>query len=171
MTAPHPTEVTPPTLRCAHVLAVTEETCTVRAGDGEVVARFAPPFPSPRTARVSPGHLVALARAPDGANVVLWRWYDGVVLDDGAAGPVRMWEPAHGEVVATPRWTGQTFVAMSRAYLSSGLPGAAWWVEGAATTRAADARVDLAAVARLYTENAMWPSALASRADDRSRAD
>jgi hypothetical protein len=33
---------------------------------------------------VSPGHLVAVATAPDGSEVVVWRWYDAVVLGEEA---------------------------------------------------------------------------------------
>ena len=45
---------------------------------------------------------VAAATAPDGSEVVVWRWYDAVVLGE-EAGLIRLWEPAHGEVVARRR--------------------------------------------------------------------
>jgi hypothetical protein len=71
---------------------------------GEVVSvTYAPQFPSPRIERVSPGHLVAVAKAPRRKMVVVWRWYDAVVLGEDADGSVRLWEPAHSEVVAQPR--------------------------------------------------------------------
>ena len=63
--------------------------------------RFASTF-SPRAEWVSPGHLVAIVAAPDGTDVVGWMWYDAVVLGTEDDGSVRLWEPAHGEVVAQP---------------------------------------------------------------------
>ena len=47
----------------------------------------------------------------------------------------------------------------TRAYLSSGLPGAEWWVAGRAVDRAEDADVELNEVERLYTDHGMWDSA------------
>ncbi len=67
-----------------------------------------------------------------------------------------MWEPAHGEVLARARQTQQRHQPGTRAYLSAGLPGAEWWVAGAATTRAEDANVELDEVKRFYTENRLW---------------
>src|SRR6185503_12574169 len=61
----------PPNLRAAVVLRVAETWCQVRIGEVLTRARFAPQFPSPRTERVSPGHLVAIARAADQGEVVL----------------------------------------------------------------------------------------------------
>lgn len=90
-------------LRTARVIRVDEHTCDVW-GHGEVSSvGFAPMFPSPRAERVHPGHLVAVATAPNGTDVVVWRWYDAVVLGTEDDGSVRLWEPAHGEVVAQPR--------------------------------------------------------------------
>src|SRR5215510_1729244 len=46
-------------------------------------------FPSPRVERVSPSHLVAIAKGPDGPHVVVWRWHAAVVVgteDDGRFG-------------------------------------------------------------------------------------
>ena len=85
-------------------------------------------FPSPRVERVSPGHLVAIATGPDGTGVVVWRWYDAVVLGTEDDGSARLWEPAHGEVIAQPRASYGTQDPGSRAYASAGLPGAEWWV-------------------------------------------
>jgi hypothetical protein len=103
--------------------------------------------------------LVAIAEVRGGADVVLWRWYDAVVLGN-EAGAVRLWEPAHGEVVARPRVPAQRYDPGTRAYLSAGLPGAEWWVAGKAVNRAEDAEVELNEVGRLYTEHGMWDSVL-----------
>jgi hypothetical protein len=148
--------VMPALLTCGIVLRVREEECQVlRAGQLSSV-RFATSFPSPRTERVSPGHLVAVAATADGAEAVVWRWYDAVVLGE-EAGLVRLWEPAHGEVVACPRRAGQRRKPGTRAYLSAGLPGADWWVAGAAVAEAEDADVDLDEVGRFCTEHGLWP--------------
>ena len=117
--------------------------------------RYATLFPSPRTERVSPGHLVAVAAAPDGTEAVVWRWYDAVVLGQ-ETDMARLWEPSHGAVVAQPRRAQQTRQPGTRAYLSAGLPGADWWVAGAAATRAEDADVELDEVQRFYTERDLW---------------
>jgi hypothetical protein len=103
--------------------------------------------------------LVAIAEVPGGSDAVVWRWYDAVVLG-GEAGSVRLWEPAHGEVVAQPRRPQQQYAPGTRAYLSGGLPGAEWWVAGKAVDRPEDADVELGEVERLYTEHNMWDSAL-----------
>lgn len=143
-----------PPLRCGVVLRVHEQACEVLAGGRLVSAGYVTSFPSPRTERVSPGHLVALATAPDGTEVVVWRWYDAVVLAE-EAGLIRLWEPAHGEVLAhdrleRPRRPG------TRAYLSAGLPGAEWWVAGSAVAQAEDADVELDEVERFGTEHGLW---------------
>jgi hypothetical protein len=148
--------LTPALLSCGIVLRVQEDACQIlRAGQLSSV-RYAKLFPSPRTERVSPGHLVAVATAADGAEVVVWRWYDAVVLGE-EAGLVRLWEPAHGEVVAHPRRAQQHRQPGTRAYLSAGLPGADWWVAGAAVAKAEDADVELAEVERFYTGLGLWP--------------
>jgi hypothetical protein len=148
-----------PRLLCGIVLRVQEDACQVLA-EGQVVSvRYASQFPAPRRERVSPGHLVALAEVPDGSDAVVWRWYDAVVLGH-EAGAVRLWEPAHGEVVAQPRRPRQQrHEPGTRAYLSAGLPGAEWWVAGRAVDRAEDADVELNEVERLYTDHGMWDSA------------
>ena len=94
----------------------------IRRRRTEVVA-YAQPFPAPRTERVAPGHLVAVAPAADGSDVVIWRWYDAVVLE-GVDGIIRPWESAHGTVLAQPRDRKQIYRPGGRAYLSAGLPGA-----------------------------------------------
>lgn len=116
---------------------------------------YAPMFPSPRTERVLPGHLVAIASAPDGSEVLIWRWYDAVVLGD-EGGLVRLWEPSHGQVLARPRNAYQHHLPGTRAYLSSGLPGADWWVAGATTAKAQDAEVELDQVERFYNDHGLW---------------
>jgi hypothetical protein len=140
------------------VLHVEEDACQVLSGDQVVSVRYASHFPTPRTERVSPGHLVAIAEVPGGADIVVWRWYDAVVLDDETES-VRLWEPAHGEVVAQRRRPQQHYYPGTRAYLSAGLPGAEWWVAGRAADRAVDADVELNEVERFYTEHGLWDSA------------
>jgi hypothetical protein len=103
---------------------------------------------------------VAVATAPDGAEAVVWRWYDAVVVgaETGLGeetGLVRLWEPAHGEVVARPRRTGRHWQPGTRAYLSAGLPGADWWVAGPAVATAEDADVELDEVGRFCTEHGL----------------
>ena len=147
-------------MRCATALQVREESCDVWTQDEVRTARFAPQFPGPRTERVSPGHLLALAVAPDGGDVVVWRWYDAVVVGADDGGPVPLWEPAHGQVRATPR---PSYVAQEpgrRVYASAGLPGADWWATGPVTGAPEDADVDLDEVVRLYTERGLWAAAL-----------
>lgn len=146
----------PALLRCGIVLHVQEDACQVlRAGQLSSVG-YASAFPSPRTRRVSPGHLVAVAVAADGAEMVVWRWYDAVVLGEEPGG-VRLWEPAHGEVLAHSRRAHQHRQPGTRAYLSGGLPGADWWVAGAAVAKAEDADVELDEVERFCTEHGLWP--------------
>lgn len=150
-----------PRLRCGIVLRSGEDACQVLAGGQIVSVRYASQFPTPRQERVSPGHLVAIAGVPGGSDAVVWRWYDAVVLGGeagGEAGSVRLWEPAHGEVVAERRRPQQRYDRGTRAYLSAGLPGAQWWVAGRAVDRAEDAEVELNEVKRLYTEQNMWDS-------------
>jgi hypothetical protein len=158
MTVRAPADILPLRLRSAIVLEVEEHACT--AYDGGILSiGFAPPFPSPRVERVSPGHLVAVATAPDGADVVIWRWYDAVVLGEEPYDSVRLWEPAHGDVVARRRWPVRSYEPGSRAYLSAGLAGAEWWVAGAVTARPSDADVELDEVKQLYIDNALWKEA------------
>ena len=139
---------------CGIVLSVDEAECEVRHGDGRRLVRYAPMFPSPRTERVQPGNLVALT-ASRGIEVVLWRWYDAVVLgEEGDA--IRLWEPAHGEVLARRRDAYLSQEPGSRAYLSAGLPGAEWWAAGPAVAAPHEALVELDEVSKLYTEHGLW---------------
>jgi hypothetical protein len=96
-----------------------------------------------------------VAAALDGSDVVIWRWYDAVVLGEDA-GLIRLWEPSHGEVVAQPRRAQQLWPPGTRSYLSAGLPGADWWVAGAVAAAAEDADVELGEVERFYTEHNLW---------------
>ena len=146
-----------PQLRCGIVLRSEEDACQVLSDGKTVSVRYAPQFPAPRRERVLPGHLVAIAETA-GAAVVVWRWYDAVVLGSDA-GSVRLWEPAHGEVAAQRRRPQQQYHPGTRAYLSAGLPGAGWWVAGRAVDHAEDADVELDEVERLYTDHDMWNSA------------
>lgn len=142
-------------LRRGIVLRVQEDSCQI-LGDGQGRSvRYASLFPSPRTQRVSPGHLVAVATAPDGSEVVVWRWYDAVVIGE-EPGLIRLWEPAHGEVVALPRHAERRRRPGTRAYLSAGLPGADWWLAGDGVDRAEEADVEMDEVSRLYTEHELW---------------
>lgn len=159
MTSPVAGASITPRLRCGIVLRGEEDACQILAGGHVVSARYAAQFPAPRRERVSPGHLVAVAAAPGGSDVVVWRWYDAVVLGS-EAGSIRLWEPAHGEVLARPRRPRQRYAPGTRAYLSAGLPGADWWVAGRAVDRAGDADVELNEVERLYTDQRLWDSAL-----------
>jgi len=147
-----------PRLRCGIVLGSEEDACQALAAGKIVSVRYAPQFPAPRRERVLPGHLVAIAEAPDVAAVVVWRWYDAVVLGSDTES-VLLWEPAHGEVAAQRRRPQQQYGPGTRAYLSAGLPGAQWWVAGKAVDQAEDAEVELDEVERLYTEHDMWNSA------------
>src|SRR6266487_5882875 len=154
MSTPQPDAVfAPHRLRTARVIRVDEHACEVW-NDGEVSwAGFAPMCPSPRVERVSPGHLVAIATGPDGTDVVVWRWYDTVVLGTEDDGSVRLWEPTHGEVIAQARASYAKQDPGSRAYASAGLPGAEWWVADSASGAAQSADVDFHVVDAVTTES------------------
>lgn len=155
--ATHPTNerLVLPRLRRGIAIRVREDTCEILIDGRLRSARYAPRFPSPRTERVSPGHLVAVATAPDGSEVLVWRWYDAVVLGQQDK-LIKLWEPAHGEVLAHQRPTYVPAPPGTRAYLSAGLPGAEWWVTGQAAAAAENADVELDEVERLYTEHNLW---------------
>lgn len=142
-------------LRCGVVLRVREDECEVLRGGRLRHVRFAPTFPSPRTERVQPGNIVAMTTASNGSEIVLWRWYDAVVLGN-EKGAIRLWDPAHGEVMAQPRAAYRPRRPGSRAYLSAGLPGADWWVAGPTVAEPHDADVELGEVEKLYTEHGLW---------------
>ena len=117
------------------------------------------PF-SPRAKSLTPGHLVAVTVTTDARYLILWRWYDAVVLDQ-SEDQVVLWEPGHGELLAQPRHPLHRYPAGTRAYASAGLPGAEWWVEGPVTS-VEEADVALDQVEEFYTENDLW-SRLAGR--------
>jgi hypothetical protein len=98
-----------------------------------------------------------VAAASGGPGVIVWRWFDAVVLD--RSGPtVTMWEPLHGTFTARPRDPRRAYPVGSRAYASAGLPGADWWVAGSAVHRAEDgghADVELAEVDTFLTEHGL----------------
>lgn len=145
-------------LHTAVVLRVAEQSCEVWSGGTTRVVAFAPMFPTPRIERVSPGHRVAVATDPGERAVVVWRWYDAVVLGRTDADSVLLFEPGHGEVTAHVRESYRDVEPGGRAYASAGLPGADWWVV-AAVTAGGDPELDLDAVAALYTDNGLWPAA------------
>jgi hypothetical protein len=100
---------------------------------------------------------VATATAPGDPDVVIWRWFDAVVLDDTAdSGHVTLWEPGHGRVQARRRDEGRHYRPGSRAYLSAGLPGADWWVAGPAVDCAESAEVDLEELQDFFTGHGLW---------------
>ncbi|MEY2517889.1 MAG: hypothetical protein QOJ89_5253, partial [bacterium] len=145
----------PPRLRAAIVLRADEDECTVVAEDGPRIVSYALPFPRPRAGRIAPGNLVAVAGESGGSDVILWRWFDAVVVDN-ADGVITLWEPNHGTVVGQPRDPGFSPRAGSRAYVSAGLPGAEWWVAGPAVDRAESADVELDEVRDFFTSHGLW---------------
>ena len=138
------------------VLRVDEDDCEVLAQGRRSTVGYARAFPAPRTERVSPGHLVALTVRPDRTAAVVWRWYDAVIVNDDENGVVRLWEPSHGEVAARPRRPDASRQVGTRAYLSAGLPGADWWVAGAAVATAVDADVEVAEVSHFCDVHDLW---------------
>lgn len=146
-------------LRLGIVLRVGESACEVQTEAGAVSVQFASQFPRPRVERVSPGHLVALAKGATGDEIVVWRWYDAVVLGVDEGGLVLLWEPAHGELLAKRRKPHQQYDPGSRAYSSAGLPGSEWWVAGRVVELPQEADVELAAVEQLYTDSGLWAGA------------
>lgn len=116
------------TTRAAVVLRPGEDRCEVWSANRTALVEYAAPF-RPRVKSLTPGHLVAVTTKPDAAAFIIWRWFDAVVLEQSAE-QVRLWEPVHGEVLAQPRHSQKRYPLGTRAYLSSGLPGAEWWVEG-----------------------------------------
>jgi hypothetical protein len=161
-TSPSTSALAPTHLQTARVIRVDEHACDVWSHGAVRSLGFAPMFPSPRVERVSPGHLVAVATGPNGTDVVVWRWFDAVVLGTEDDGSVRLWEPAHGEVVARARASYENQDPGSRAYASAGLPGADWWVADRAGGDPHAAVVELDEVDALYTENDLWSAVFAS---------
>ena len=114
-------------------------------------AAFASFFPTPRVERVLPGHLVAVV-----ADLVVWRWFDAVVVD-AHGDQVRLWEAVHGEVLAQARHGEVQYAPGQRAYLSAGLPGADWWVEGCVSQKPSKTVVDVGAAQAFLTGHGLLP--------------
>ena len=95
--------------------------------------------------------------------MVLWRWFDAVVVESSAES-VTVWEPAHGTVFASRRNSERRYLPGGRAYLSAGLPGAPWWLAGPAVEAAEDADVDLVEVEDFFTALGWWDDTSASGA-------
>lgn len=154
---------TAPALTTAVVLRVRDGSCDVLGPDGPRTARFAPQVPTPHTERVRPGNLVATATADDGQPVVLWRWFDAVVIAGADDSRIVLWEPAHGEVTATVRPPLSAAEPGSRVYASAGLPGADWWAAAAVpiVPGLSTVPVELDAVLELYRAHDLWSAALA----------
>jgi hypothetical protein len=74
MTDPTPEKVVRPGLRRGIVLRAGEDSVVVLSEGQRSSVGYATFFPTPHTERVSPGHLVAVAAAPDGVSVVVFRW-------------------------------------------------------------------------------------------------
>lgn len=142
----------------AVVLENSELECTVWSGTGTEIVPFASFFPADRMKRVSPGHLIAYATSAEGLKVVVWRWYDAVVVGQVDDETIRIWEPGHGYVLAKRRFVEQHNRPGSRVYASSGLPGADWWVAGA-TAYPEPASVEIEDVRALLTRNGLWERA------------
>jgi hypothetical protein len=143
------------TTRAAVVLRPGEDRCEVLLPSGTALVEYAAPF-RPRAKSLTPGHLVAVTSTPGAAAFIIWRWFDAVVLEQSAE-LVRLWEPAHGEVLAHPRNAQNRYPLGTRAYLSAGLPGAEWWVEGPVGSLE-DADVQLDPVLEFYVEHDLWSS-------------
>lgn len=143
----------PRTARAAVVLRAGEGGCEVSFGTETALVQYGVPF-SPRAKTLTPGHLVAVTDTPDAGSLILWRWYDTVVLEQ-SADQVRLWEPGHGEVLAQSRDPQHVYPVGTRAYASAGLRGADRWVEGPV---AAVEEVDVAMdeVVAFYAEHDLW---------------
>ncbi len=151
--------MTTPQLCAYRVLSVNERACRVWA-DGEAVeVRFSATFPRPRMERVAPGHLVAVTSGRDVPEVVVWRWFDAVVVGPLVDGGVALWEPAHGEVAGRARDFAVPQEPGCRAYVSAGLPGADWWIACAVEDGPDGVSFDLEQVIALYDENDLWAAA------------
>ena len=141
------------TARVAVVLRPEQARCQVSFGADTAFVQYAVPF-APRAESLTPGHLVAVSDSPGSDALILWRWYDAVVLEQSTT-EVLLWEPAHGEVLAQARNPQHAFPPGTRAYASAGLQGADWWVEGPVVA-VEQARVALDEVLAFYTEHDLW---------------
>jgi hypothetical protein len=143
-----------PQLRPALVVNPGEDACEISERNQLFLVQYSVPF-KPRAERIMPGQLVAIASTVDGTQALVWRWFDAVVVGE-TGDQIRLWEPAHGEVLAQPRRPQLRYRRGGRAYLSAGLPGADWWVSGAATGVAEEADVELHEVHEFYTRHGLW---------------
>lgn len=141
------------TARVAVVLRPEERCCEVDFGSKTALVGYGVPF-SPRAKTLTPGHLVAVIETPEEGAIILWRWYDAVVLEQ-SANELRLWEPAHGEVLAQPRDPEVPYPVGTRAYASAGLRGAEWWVEGPVSA-VQDASVAIDEVFAFYDQHDLW---------------
>ena len=139
--------------RAAVVLRPGEAGCEVSFGSETGFVRYAVPF-APRAETLTPGHLVAVTDRPGAGSLILWRWFDAVVLEQSGT-EVRLWEPAHGEVLAQSRTALSSYSIGTRAYASAGLRGASWWVEGPVAA-VEDIDVAMDEVLAFYTEHDLW---------------
>ena len=139
--------------RTAVVLRPEAQRCQVSFGVETAFVEYGNPFGS-RAKTLTPGHLVALAARPGATSLVIWRWYDAVVLEQSTR-QVRLWEPGHGEVLARSRSPQHRYPAGTRAYASAGLPGADWWVEGPVGA-VEDADVAMEPVSEFYAAHDLW---------------
>jgi hypothetical protein len=86
--------------RAAVVLRPKEQHCEVSFGVETAVVGYGIPF-SPRARTLTPGHRVAVTDGPDAALLIIWRWYDAVVLEQGCrTGPALGTEPRRGACTA-----------------------------------------------------------------------
>lgn len=143
----------PRSASAAVVLRPEEHRCEVDFGNARAFVEYGVPF-SPRAKSLTPGHLVAVTETHDAGSLILWRWYDAVVLEQ-SADQVRLWEPGHGEVLARSRTPEGVYPIGTRAYASAGLRGADWWVEGPVTA-VEDATVAIDEVLAFYAEHDLW---------------
>lgn len=141
------------TASAAVVLRPGERCCEVDFGSKTALVGYGVPF-SPRTKTLMPGHLVAVIETPAAGSLILWRWYDAVVLEQ-SGDQVRLWEPAHGEVLAQSRHAEVAYPVGTRAYASAGLPGAEWWVEGLVSA-VEEATVPMNEVFDFYDQHDLW---------------
>lgn len=139
--------------RAAVVLRTGEHESEVCFGGENGFAEYGIPF-GPRAKTLTPGHLVAVTKTPDSRSLIIWRWYDAVVLEQSAE-QVRLWEPAHGEVLAQSRNLQYRYPPGTRAYASAGLPGADWWVEGPVVA-VQEAHVAMDQVCEFSADHDLW---------------
>jgi hypothetical protein len=100
-------------LHCATVVRPSEGGCQVLHEDQLAVVKYSAPF-KPRAERLTPGQLVAIASTPEGSQVVVWRWFDAVVLED-SGGP--------GSPVGAGTRRGSGTAAQLAAAIPAGEPG------------------------------------------------